>query len=91
MLGPYHEPSAPISPNWREAPTLIKKLDGSGWYLYYEEYPGVSYGCSTASSLAGPWYNLYWKNYNIPEGVRHGGMISITGEEYQSIIDAYGN
>lgn len=90
LVGTYSEPSAPITPNWREAPTLIRRLDGSGWYLYYEEYPGVSYGCSTAENIAKPWYNLYWKDYEIPEGTRHGGMIAITEQEYRLIMDAYG-
>jgi len=90
LVGPYSKPLSSITPNWREAPTLIPKLDGTGWYLYYEEYPGISYGCSTAKTLTGPWYNLYWKEYEIPEGVRHGGMIGITEEEYHVLIDAYG-
>jgi len=89
LTGPFSEPSSSISPNWREAPTLIPKLDGSGWYLYYEEYPGVSYGCSTARNLAGPWYNVYWGNYELPEGIRHGGMIPITAEELECITDAF--
>ncbi len=91
LLGPYTEPSLPISPNWREAPTLIQKLDGSQWYLYYEEYPGMSYGCSAAKKLSGDWYNLQWQTYEVPKGVRHGGMITITEKEYNDLMSIYGN
>ncbi len=90
LLGPYGGPSPRITPNFREAPTLIPRPDGRGWYLYYEQYPGVSYGCSTAETLEGPWYDLYCKDYEVPEGVRHGSMIPITAEQYDAIMAAYG-
>jgi len=89
LTGPYSYPAASISPNWREAPTLIPSIDGNLWYLYYEEYPGMSYGCSTARKLAGPWHNLQWNRYELPQGIRHGSMIPITQEEYNSVVDAY--
>ena len=43
LLGPYSEPGPPVSPGFREAPTLIPSPDGKVWYLYYEQYPGVAY------------------------------------------------
>jgi hypothetical protein len=89
LLGPYSEPSQRITPNFREAPTLIRKLDDSGWYLYYEQYPGVSYGLSTAETLMGPWYNVYCMKYEVAEGTRHGCMIAITQEQYDAIMAAY--
>ena len=46
--------------------------------LYYEQYPGVSYGCSTAPSIDGPWHDLYWQQYDVPADARHGSMIPIT-------------
>lgn len=73
LTGPYTEPSAPVSPNFREAPMLIPSPDGTAWYLYYEQYPGVSYGISVALSLTGPWYQLSgytnvpaWNKYEMP-------------------------
>ena len=91
LLGPYGEPSPRITPNFREAPTLIPKLDGSGWYLYYEQYPGVSYGCSTAPSIDGPWHDLYWQQYDVPADARHGSMIPITQGEHDAIVAAFGD
>jgi hypothetical protein len=68
MFGPYSQPSPPISPNFREAPTLIPSPDGAAWYLYYEQYPGVSYGQSVAASLDGPWYQLFRLHLSSPIG-----------------------
>ena len=89
LVGPYSEPSQRISPNFREAPTLIPKIDGSGWYLYYEQYPGVSYGCSTAETLDGPWYDIYCRSYAVPQHARHGCMIPITSTQYDAIVAAF--
>lgn len=89
LLGPYSEPSAPITPNFREAPTVIPRPDGKGWYLYYEQYPGVSYGASTAPGLSGPWYDLYCKDYELPKEARHGCMITLTPQQYKAIKAAY--
>ncbi len=89
LLGPYDEPSAPVSPNFREAPTLIPSPDGTAWYLYYEQYPGVSYGLSVAGDLNGPWYQVSgytffrdWDKYALPPQVRHGCMLAISRKQY---------
>jgi hypothetical protein len=89
LTGPWTEPSPGITPNFREAPTLIPRLNGKGWYLYYEQYPGVSYGCSTARKPSGPWYDLYIKDYEVPENARHGCMIPISQKQYDAIMAAY--
>lgn len=89
-LGPYDSPSPPIAPNFREAPTLIPRLDGEGWYLYYEQYPGVSYGASTAPRLDGPWYAVYCMEYSVPPQARHGCMIPLTQSQYEGITAEYG-
>lgn len=95
-LGPYSFPSEPVSPNFREAPTLIPSPDGKDWYLYYEQYPGVSYGLSIADNLNGPWYQASgytffadWDKYSLPEKVRHGCMIRISAEEYDQLVNEY--
>lgn len=56
LLGPYSLPQESISPNFREAPMLIPSPDDKIWYMYYEQYPGVSYGLSIADNLNGPWF-----------------------------------
>lgn len=97
LLGPYTDPSAPISPNFREAPALIPSPDGEIWYLYYEQYPGVSYGLSVATDLMGPWHQISgntsfkdWDKYSLPPKARHGCMITITRAQYDALVSALG-
>lgn len=97
LLGPYSEPGAPISPNFREAPMLIQSPDNKIFYLYYEQYPGVSYGLSIADNLMGPWYQASgytfhhdWDKYGLPPQVRHGCMIAISRAEYDKLVDRFG-
>ena len=97
LLGPYSEPSAPLSPGFREAPTVIPSPNGKAWYLYYEQYPGVSYGLSVASSLNGPWFQASgnthtddWDRYAVPQKLRHGSMLPISRKQYDALVQAYG-
>lgn len=97
MLGPYSEPSVAVSPNFREAPILIPSPDSKIWYLYYEQYPGVSYGLSIADNINGPWYQASgytffsdWDKYSLPSSVRHGCMITISMEEYNNLVEKFG-
>lgn len=48
------------------------------WYFYYEQYPGVSYGLSTAPQLSGPWHDMYVEDYRVPAAARHGSMLPLT-------------
>jgi hypothetical protein len=94
--GPYSKPGPSISPNFREAPTLIPSPNGKAWYLYYEQYPGVAYGLSVAATLEGPWFQAAgnqrpdWDKYSMPPGVRHGSMITITRKQYDALVTAFG-
>lgn len=97
LTGPYSEPSASISPNFREAPMLIPSPDNNIWYLYYEQYPGVSYGLSIADNLNGPWFQASgytfhsdWDKYSLPASVRHGCMITISKSEYDKLVATFG-
>lgn len=97
LLGPYKDLSDPISPNFREAPTIIPSPNNKAWYLYYEQYPGVSYGLSVADKFEGPWYQISgytffstWDKYSMPPKVRHGCMITISKDQYNSLVDRYG-
>ncbi|MES2484424.1 MAG: glycoside hydrolase family 43 protein [Bacteroidota bacterium] len=97
LTGPYSLPQESISPNFREAPTLIPSPNGKAWYMYYEQYPGISYGLSIADNLNGPWYQASgytfysdWDKYTMPEHVRHGCMITISGKEYDALVKKFG-
>ena len=97
LTGPYSKPGPPVSPDFREAPTLIPSPNGRAWYLYYEQYPGVSYGLSVATHLTGPWFQPAgyqkpeWDKYSLPPKVRHGSMLPISAKEYQALKAAFKN
>lgn len=94
--GPYSKPGLPISPSFREAPTLIPSPNGKDWYLYYEQYPGVAYGLSVAANLDGPWFQVAgnqrpdWDKFYMPPKIRHGSMIPITRKQYDALVAAFG-
>lgn len=89
LTGPWTVPGPKISPNFREAPALIPRPDGRGWYLYFEQYPGLSYGVATAASLDGPWFDLYAPDYAVPPKARHGGMVALDRASYQAVLTAF--
>jgi hypothetical protein len=96
LLGPYPPPGPPLSPAFREAPTIIRSPDERHWLLYYEQYAGTSYGLSKASRLAGPWMQVSgnsgvpaWDRYTMPPGVRHGSMIAISRADYDALVAAF--
>ena len=96
LLGPYVQPGPPLSPNFREAPTVIPSPDGRDWYLYYEQYAGTSYGLSMAPRLAGPWYQVSgntgvpeWNKYEMTPEARHGSMQQITRAQYDKLVRAF--
>ncbi|MDT7838015.1 hypothetical protein [Aquabacterium sp. OR-4] len=96
LLGPYPEPGPPLSPAFREAPTLIRAPNGLDWLLYYEQYAGTSYGLSMAPRLQGPWIEAWgnsgvaeWNRFEMPPGLRHGFMMAITRPQYEALRQAY--
>jgi hypothetical protein len=96
LTGPYPEPGPPLSPNFREAPTLVRAPNGREWLLYYEQYAGTSYGLSKAPRLEGPWYLVSgntgvpdWDRFTMPAGLRHGSMIEIPRRAYDALVAAY--
>jgi hypothetical protein len=96
LLGPYSKPGPPISPNFREAPTLIPSPNGKVWYLYYEQYPGVAYGLSVGDRLDGHWFQVAgnqqpsWDKFHVPPKARHGSMLPITRKQYDALVGAFG-
>lgn len=96
LLGPYPEPGPPLSPNFREAPTLIRAPATRDWLLWYEQYAGTSYGLTAGRNLRGPWYQMSgntgvkeWDRYRMPPGTRHGSMIEISRREHDAIVAAF--
>ena len=98
LTGPFPLPGPPLSPNFREAPTLIRSPDDKEWFLYYEQYAGTSYGLTKGRTLEGPWYQVSgnsgvpeWNRYEMVPGARHGSMIPISRAQYEKLRDAFPN
>ena len=96
LTGPYPPPGPPLSPAFREAPTLIRSPDDREWLLYYEQYAGTSYGLTRGRTLQGPWYQASgstgvpaWDRFAMPAGTRHGSMIAISRREYDALVRAF--
>lgn len=70
-----------LTDTWVEGPIVIKSLTEERWYLYYDEYTRGRWGCSVSEDLEN-WIQLDYNAFKLPEGVRHGGIIPITEEEY---------
>lgn len=88
--GPWSDPTDKIMPNWCEAPAAIVNPDGSGWLIYAERYSAVRYELVMAPSLKGPYTNPIATGYSMPPKLKHGGMINITREEYDALVEKYG-
>lgn len=98
LTGPYAPPGPPLSPAFREAPTLVRSPDDREWLLYYEQYAGTSYGLSKGLRLRGPWYQVSgntgvaeWNRYEMVSGARHGSMIAITAAQHDALVAAFPN
>lgn len=96
LLGPWPMPGPPVSPNFREAPTIIRAPGGRDWLLWYEQYAGIAYGLSMAPRLTGPWYQVSgntgvaeWNRFEMPANVRHGAMIAISRSEHDALVAAF--
>ncbi|MFW2349653.1 family 43 glycosylhydrolase [Qipengyuania sp.] len=97
MTGPYPPPGPPLSPNFREAPTIIRSPDDAEWLLYYEQYAGTSYGLTKGRTLQGPWYQVSgnsgveeWNRFEMVPGARHGSMLQISKKQYDVLVAAFG-
>lgn len=80
----YENPSAPLTPNWHEAPILVPQPNSSAWYLYAEQYPNI-YVLFSATSIDGPYTP---REIKAPDG-RHGAIIWVDESTYVKVVTAY--
>ena len=70
--GPYGPASPPISVDWVEGPSVLKR-DG-GWIVYYDEYTRKKYGALQSNDLKA-WRPV--EGLSFPAGVRHGTAFEV--------------
>jgi hypothetical protein len=73
--GPYSAASAPISVDWVEGPSVLKR--GNDWFMYYDEYTRRKYGALQSPDLK-QWTLV--NNLNFPRGVRHGTAFEVPAD-----------
>jgi hypothetical protein len=87
LTGPYTNPGESITPAWHEAPFVVQKMDGSGWYLYTEKYTEAKYDLYEAPTLSSATWTAV--TMSPPPGGRHGCVVQIPDNIYQGILKAY--
>jgi len=87
LTGDYSPPTGPITRNWVEGPTVLKK-DG-GWLLYFDRYREHEMGARYSEDLE-TWTDVS-ESIRFPEGTRHGTVLKITRKELDYLFTAYGS
>lgn len=82
----YSAPSASITGNyWAEGPTVL--LKGKEWIVYFDKYRDHRYGAVSSKDLK-TWTDISDK-IQMPKGIRHGTVFTITQKEFDSWFKNY--
>ncbi len=88
LTGPYTNLGCGVTPEWREAPTLVRSIDGIRYFLYVEDYGNHRYELYASESIE---RNGRWDKIEItpPENCRHGCIIKIDEETFNNLNNHY--
>ena len=79
----YSKPSKPITGDyWAEGPTAIKIADQ--WIVYFDKYTDHKYGAVASTDLIN-WTDISDK-IQMPQGIRHGTVFTITKAEFAALL-----
>ncbi|HTG55347.1 MAG TPA: glycoside hydrolase family 43 protein [Niabella sp.] len=82
----YSAPSAPITGNyWAEGPTVL--LKENEWIVYFDKYRDHRYGAVSSKDLK-TWTDIS-DNIQMPKGIRHGTVFTITSKEFDDWFKNY--
>lgn len=82
----YSAPSAPITGKyWAEGPTVL--LKGKEWIVYFDKYRDHRYGAMSSTDLK-TWNDISDK-IQMPGGIRHGTVFTITSKEFDDWFKNY--
>ncbi|WEH16607.1 AbfB domain-containing protein [Streptomyces sp. VNUA24] len=75
-----------------EAPTVVKSLTSTTWYLWGDTYTpnGVFYAWQSSDLAAGTWTALDQRLYTQPLNSKHCGIHPITSTEYTNLLAKWG-
>ncbi|MGF0169450.1 glycoside hydrolase family 43 protein [Streptomyces sp. Marseille-Q5077] len=84
--------STPAAHGGTEAPTVVKSLTSSTWYLWGDTYTpnGVFYAWQSTDLAAGTWTALDQRLYTQPLNSKHCGIQPITQVQYTNLVSHWG-
>ncbi|OQD57470.1 alpha-L-arabinofuranosidase [Streptomyces phaeoluteigriseus] len=90
--GSFREFTAGVAHGGTEAPTLVKSLTSSTWYLWGDTYTpnGVFYVWQSTDLASGTWTALDQKTYTQPLNSKHCGITTISTTEYDNLVAKWG-
>lgn len=88
LTGGYGPPSAPITGNyWAEGPTALRM--NNQWIIYFDKYRDHKYG-AVVSSDRKQWTDVS-DSIEMPAGMRHGTIFSVSAKELEKLLKNTGN
>lgn len=82
--GPYGTASAPISIDWVEGPSVLRR--GNNWIVYYDEYTRKKYGAIESADLK-TWRPV--DGVEFPPGTRHGTAFQVNSDVVARLSKAF--
>ncbi|WP_428965707.1 glycoside hydrolase family 43 protein [Micromonospora fluostatini] len=76
-----------------EGPLLVKRNEGTGWWLWGDSFSPVNndfYAWSTGSIGGNSWSVLNQRDYTPPLNVKHGSILGVTEAEYAGLVSRWG-
>lgn len=87
MTGGYGQPSEPITGKyWAEGPTTLRL--GDQWVVYFDKYTEHKYGAVVSTDLKS-WTDIS-EQVELPKGMRHGSIFTISAKELQKLRENTG-
>lgn len=82
LTGPYDKPSEPITGKyWAEGPTILRL--GDQWVVYFDKYTEHKYGAVASPDLK-DWTDIS-EQVELPKGMRHGTIFTVTTKELEKL------
>jgi non-reducing end alpha-L-arabinofuranosidase len=76
-----------------EAPLLLKRNDGGGWWLWGDSFSPANndyYSWSSTNITGNAWTVLNQRDYTPPMNAKHGSIAGISDAEYNALVARWG-
>ena len=76
------------NPGGVEGPAMFKRHDDDRWYLYVDVIPSTGYRPMETRDLDAGWTQLVSNDFFMAPSTKHGGIVSLTQQSYDTIRQA---